>query len=323
LSRAILFLNLGGPEKLGDVKDFLYRLFQDPEIIRIKFSPLRKLVAWLIATTREKKSQALYAQIGGGSPIRKWTDLQSAGVEKLLRIAGKDVFVQTAFTCSAPLVEDVVRDLAKANVKTFMSFPLYPQYSFTTTRGAHARTRAAVQTFAPGSTLIEMPSFPTHPLFIQAHAELIQRELAENPSTERTHIVFSAHSIPEKLVTEEGDPYRDEMIQSVTGVIEKIQWKGEWTLSWQSKLGPVKWLSPSTEEVIIKLGEEGLKRVVVVPIAFVTDHIETLEELDMDLKELAHEKGIKNFIRVPGLNDSPSFLQCLADLALKRTDFWA
>src|SRR5258706_11242616 len=146
-SRAGLFLNLGGPESQSDVKSFLYRLFEDPEIIRIKFSPLRKFVAWAISTAREKKSQAMYAKIGGGSPIRKLTDEQSKGVENLLRKAGKDVVVRTAFTCSAPLVEDVVKDLSAQGVKTFLNFPLYPQYSFTTTKGAYDRTREAIKHF--------------------------------------------------------------------------------------------------------------------------------------------------------------------------------
>ena len=323
-SRAILFLNLGGPEKLSDVKSFLYRLFEDPEIIRIKFSPLRTFVAWLISTTRHKKSQGMYRLIGGGSPIRRLTDQQSEGVEKILKARNRDVWVRTAFTCSDPLVEDVVKDLAAEGVNKFLPFPLYPQYSFTTTKGAFDRPRAAVKRFAPAARLIEMPSFSTHPLFLEAHADLIRGETIKfpKPQDEEIHLIFSAHSIPKKLVTEEGDPYEKEMRETVKGVVDKVKWKGPWSLSWQSKLGPVEWLSPSTENTLIDLGEKGVKQVLIVPIAFVTDHIETLFEIDQMFAVTAKEAGIQEFHRTPGLNSHPKFLECLVELALSKKDLW-
>lgn len=322
--RAILFLNLGGPETQADVRDFLYRLFSDPEIIRVRFSPLRKLIAWAISTSREKESKELYMKMGGGSPIRRLTDQQSAATEKILAAKGFQAMVRTAFTCSAPLVEDVVKDLAAQGVRTFLNFPLYPQYSLTTTKGAHDRTRAAVEKLAPGAKLFEIHSWPTHPSFVQAHADLINGEAAkfDGGADAETHLVFSAHSIPERLVTELGDPYKKQMIESAEAIVKKAAWKGPWTLAWQSKLGPIKWLEPATKDVVEQLGKAGTKRVLVDPIAFVTDHIETLVELDEELAETAKESGVKEFRRVRGLNDDPTFISALADIASAQKDFW-
>src|SRR5438128_1380662 len=143
-SRAVLFLNLGGPETLRDVKPFLYQLFVDPEIIRIQFTPLRKLVAWLISTMRASSSQKMYLNIGGGSPIRRLTDQQAEAVEHALKIQGHSIWVRTAFSCSVPFIEDVVKNIAAQGVDDFLALPLYPQYSLTTTKGALERTRAAV-----------------------------------------------------------------------------------------------------------------------------------------------------------------------------------
>jgi ferrochelatase len=315
--RAILLLNLGGPETPADVKPFLYRLFVDPEIIRIRFTPARALVAWLIATLREKKSKALYAQIGGGSPIRRLTDEQASALEASLKIAGRPAEVRTAFTCSRPLVEEVVKDLAARGVKNFLALPLYPQYSFTTTKGSLDRVRQAVKRFAPGASLQEIRSYPTQPDFLAAHADLIQAALRTfpNPRAESVHLLFSAHSIPEKLVTELGDTYKQEVEASSAGIVTALGWKGPWSLAWQSRLGPVKWLEPSTVDALRALGAQGVRQVLVVPVAFVTDHIETLSEIDIEFKEVAEEAGIKEFRRTPGLNAHPLFIKALAAVA--------
>jgi ferrochelatase len=325
--RAILFLQLGGPETLDDVPGFLYRLFSDPDVIRVRPALLRKAIAASIALARQKASRALYASIGGGSPIRRLTDLQSSGVERLLRAsgdAGRDVLVRTAMTCSAPLVEDVVRDLASRGVRKFLAFPLYPQYSLTTTKGALHRSREAVARLAPGASLFELSSWPTQPLFVQAHADSIREELARfpDPRAEATHLLFSAHSIPKKLVTKEGDPYPNEVEASVRAIVERLGWSGPVSLAYQSKLGPVEWLGPPTLEVLRELGRKHQKQVLVVPIAFVTDHVETLQEIDQLFAGAARAAGIEHFRRTPGLNDRPVFLRALADLALSVAPFW-
>lgn len=322
--RAILFLQLGGPETLEEVPAFLYRLFSDPDVIRVRPALLRKAIATAIALGRKKASRALYASIGGGSPIRRLTEQQATGTEALLRADGRDAVVRTAMTCSAPVVEDVVRGLAAEGVDRFLALPLYPQYSLTTTKGALERSRAAVRKFAPGASLHELGSFPTHPLFVDAHAEGVREQVAQfpDPRPEAIHLVFSAHSIPKKLVTKEGDPYASEVEASVRAILARLGWAGASTLAYQSKLGPIEWLGPPTSAVLAELGRRRERQVLVVPIAFATDHVETLQEIDQLFAGQAREAGIAHFRRTPGLNDRPTFLRALEDLARSVQPFW-
>jgi len=325
VNRAILFLQLGGPETLDDVRGFLYRLFSDPDVITVRSNLLRKAIAASIALGRQKASRALYASIGGGSPIRRLTEEQARGVEAVLRGAGRDAVVRAAMTCSAPLVEDVVADLAASGVDRFLALPLYPQYSLTTTKGSLERSRAAVARSAPRARLFETGSFPTHPLFVEAHAEGIREELARfpDPRPEAVHLLFSAHSIPKKLVDRKGDPYQREIEASAAAIRDRLGWTGPSTLAYQSKLGPVEWLGPATIDVIGKLGAAGEKQVLVVPIAFVTDHVETLYEVDQLFGDAARRAGVVHFRRTAGLNARPTFLRALADVASSVEDFWA
>jgi protoporphyrin/coproporphyrin ferrochelatase len=324
VKRAILFLQLGGPEKLSEVRGFLYRLFSDPEVIRVKSDVLRKFIAASIALTRGGTSKKMYAKIGGGSPIRRLTDEQSSGVERLLREAGKDAVVRTAMTCSRPLVEDVVKELAKEAFDRFLAFPLYPQYSLTTTKGALDRVRESVRKFAPGAALFEVGSFPEEPGFLAAHTEQIQTGLASFPdrSPGATLVLFSAHSIPKKLVVEENDPYEREVQETVAAISSALGSGHRTGLAYQSKLGPVEWLGPAMVDVIPELGRKGEKQVLVVPIAFVTDHIETLFEIDQLFADAARAAGIAHFRRTPGLNSHPKFLEGLTRLALAQEGFW-
>jgi ferrochelatase len=323
--RAILFLQLGGPETLAEVPRFLYRLFSDPEVIRVRPALARRAIAAAIALARQRASKKLYASIGGGSPIRRWTEAQAAGVESLLRRDGRDVVVRAAMTCSNPLVEEVVAGLARDGVRRFLAFPLYPHYSLTTTKGSLDRARSAVDRFAPGAQCDELGSWPTHPLFVEAHAELIREAVAgfSDPRLEAVHLLYSAHSIPRKLVTDAGDPYPREVEASVRAINACLGDRAPWTLAYQSKLGPVEWLGPSTLEVLGQLGRRGLSQVLAIPIAFVTDHVETLYEIDQLFGEEARRAGIAEFRRTPGLNDRPTFLRALAEIARSREDFWS
>jgi ferrochelatase len=323
-SRAILFLQLGGPENLDEVPGFLYRLFSDPDVIRVRPAILRKAIAGTIAVARRNTSRRLYASIGGGSPIRRLTEEQAAGVERLLRARGREVVARAAMNCSAPFVEDVVEELSRSGVDRFLALPLYPQYSLTTTKGALERSRAAVERHAPKARLFETRSWPTHPLFIEAHAEAIREEIARfpDPRPEAVHILFSAHSIPKKLVTREGDPYQSEIEASVRAIRERTGGRSPWTLAYQSKLGPVEWLGPATLDILGELGRRGEKQVLAVPIAFVTDHVETLYEIDQLFGEEAKKAGIPHFRRTPGLNSRPTLLRALEDIVLARAEFW-
>ena len=323
--RAILFLQLGGPETLKEVPGFLYRLFSDPDVIRVRPGLLRKAIAASIALARKRTSRKLYASIGGGSPIRRLTEEQAGGVERLLQGKGRDVLVRAAMNCSAPFVEDVVRELAALGIRRFLAFPLYPQYSLTTTKGALERSQEAVRRYAPSAQLTELGSWPTHPLFVEAHAESIREGIAKfpDPRAEAVHLLFSAHSIPKKLVTHEGDPYASEVEASVRAIVSRLGSRSSSTLAYQSKLGPVEWLGPATLDVIGELGRRGEKQVLAVPIAFVTDHVETLYEIDQLFAEAARRAGIPEFRRTPGLNSRPTFLRALEDLILSQTDFWS
>jgi ferrochelatase len=322
--RAILFLQLGGPETLKDVPSFLYRLFSDPDVIRVKPAILRKAIAASIALARKGASRKLYAAIGGGSPIRRWTEAQAAGVEKILRDSGRDVFVRAAMTCSAPFVEDVVADLAGQGVKRFLALPLYPHYSLTTTKGALERSRAAVARVGRSLALDELGSWPTHPGFVGAHAETIREEMAlfPDPRPESVHLLYSAHSIPKKLVTREGDPYPREVEASVAAINAALGGRSPSSLAYQSKLGPVEWLGPPTLGAIGQLARRGTAQVLVIPIAFVSDHIETLYEIDQLFADEAKRAGIPHFRRTTGLNDRPTFLRALADIAAASPTFW-
>ncbi len=322
--RAVLFLQLGGPETLAEVPSFLYRLFSDPDVIRVRPAILRKAIAASIALARKSASRKLYASIGGGSPIRRWTESQAAGVEKILRDGGQDVVVRAAMTCSAPLVEDVVADLARSGVRRFLALPLYPHYSLTTTKGALERSRAAVRRFARGAELEELGSWPTHPGFVAAHAETIREGIRSfpDPRPESVHLLYSAHSIPKKLVTREGDPYPSEVEASIAAINAALGGKSPWSLAYQSKLGPVEWLGPPTLDEIGRLGRSGARQVLAIPIAFVSDHVETLYEIDQLFGDEARRAGIPEFRRTPGLNDRPTFLRALADVALSRDTFW-
>jgi len=322
--RAVLFLQLGGPATLEEVPGFLYRLFSDPDVIRVRPALLRKAIAAAIAIGRKKASRALYASIGGGSPILPLTREQADGVERILREEGRDVVCRAAMNCSAPLVEDVVRELAASGVDRFLALPLYPQYSLTTTKGALERSRDAVDASAPRAQFHEIGSWPTHPLFVQAHADSIREQLArfEDPRPEAVHLLFSAHSIPKKLVTRSGDPYASEIEASVRAILASLAWNGPWSLAYQSKLGPVEWLGPPTLDVIRDLGRARTRQVLAVPIAFVTDHVETLYEIDQLFGEEARAAGIEQFRRTPGLNSRPTFLRALADLVRSAEGFW-
>jgi ferrochelatase len=322
--RAILFLQLGGPETLKDVPSFLYRLFSDPDVIRVKPAILRKAIAASIAFARKGASRKLYAAIGGGSPIRRWTEAQAAGVEKILRDSGRDVFVRAAMTCSAPFVEDVVADLAGQGVKRFLALPLYPHYSLTTTKGALERSRAAVARVGRSLALDELGSWPTHPGFVGAHAETIREEMAlfPDPRPESVHLLYSAHSIPKKLVTKEGDPYPREVEASVAAIDAALGRRSPSSLAYQSKLGPVEWLGPPTLEAIGQLARRGTALVLVIPIAFVSDHFVTHYDIDQLFADEAKRAGIPHFRRTTGLNDRPTFLRALADIAASSPTFW-
>jgi ferrochelatase len=313
----IVLLNLGGPADLDAVEPFLTRLFQDPEIFQL---PFQATTGRWFARLRTPKVRANYAAIGGGSPIRRWTEVQADGLAAQLarRMAAAGPFkVYIAFRYAEPLSETTLRQMQADGVERAVALTLYPQYSCTTTGSSLNELWRASQrlglTRAFWWSVIDR--WPTHPGFVQAMVDSVHTGLDQYPPAERDDVLllFSAHSLP-LYVIERGDPYPQEVGASVQAVMERLGFSHEYLLAYQSQVGPIKWLGPQTEQVIRQLGRRRRRNVLVVPIAFVSDHIETLSEIDREYAELARAVGLTGFQRAPALNDSPALQQALAEL---------
>jgi protoporphyrin/coproporphyrin ferrochelatase len=315
MKTGVLLFNLGGPEKLADVRPFLYKLFSDPEIIRVKFTPLRKTIAWTIATLRHKKSEGYYRQIGGGSPLRRLTEEQAASLKAELQKRGHDVETFVGMCTWHPFFSETLQRIEKVQLDRLVILPLFPQFSVTTTGSGFA---ALQELLAKRPNIQKMDvrwvrSWQDQPTYVEAFAKLIEHELAGFPEPGKTHLLFSAHSIPESYV-KNGDPYLDQTKQSIERIMDRLGRQNSYQLSFQSKIGPVKWLEPSTNDVIIDLGKRAIRDVLVIPISFVSEHIETLYELDILYKHVAEEAEVTNFRRVPALNSDPVFIRALAEI---------
>jgi len=319
MKTGVLVFNLGGPETLRDVKPFLYRLFSDPEIIRIRFAPLRKLLAYTIATLRRKKSEGYYAQIGGGSPIRRLTEDQARALEEELKRRGHDAQTFVGMCAAPPFLEEAIDRAVQSQLNQLIILPLFPQFSTTTTGSGFPVLRRLMES-RPQFKSIDVRwvrEWFDHPVYIESFALAIERELRRNKDPEKVHILFSAHSIPESYV-KQGDPYLDQTEKTVRLIMVRLQKMGYTNthqLAFQSKVGPQKWLSPMTSDVIADLGKSRIRDVLVVPISFVSEHSETLYELDILYKKSAEQAGITNFRRVAAPNSDPTFIRALADIA--------
>ena len=316
----VLLLNLGGPERIQDVKPFLYNLFSDPEIIRLPVAAMQKPFAWLISSLRSGKSQQAYRSIGGGSPLRRITKQQARELQSNLRQKGVDATSYVAMRYWHPFTESAVADLKADGVDQVVVLPLYPHFSISTS-GSSFRELQRLRNTDPAFSRLPIRcirSWYDHPGYIQALANLIAREIlaCEDPAT--AHIFFSAHGVPKSYVEDAGDPYQLEIVACSKLILEQLRQQlghsNPFTLAYQSRVGPVEWLKPYTEDALQELGEQGVKDLVVVPISFVSEHIETLEEIDIDYRELATAAGVKNFRRVPALDTDPAFIAALTDL---------
>ena len=316
----VLLLNLGGPEQIEDVGPFLYNLFSDPEIIRLPIPALQKPLAWLISTLRSGKSQEAYRSIGGGSPLRRITDQQARELQSELRQRQVQATTYVAMRYWHPFTESAVADIKADAVDEVVVLPLYPHFSISTS-GSSFRELQRLREADPAFSRLPIRcirSWYDHPGYVLAMAELIAREVQEcnDPTTAR--IFFSAHGVPKSYVEEAGDPYQQH-IEACTDLImtelaRQLGHGNPFTLAYQSRVGPVEWLQPYTDEALVELGEQGVKELVVVPISFVSEHIETLEEIDIEYREIATEAGITTFRRVPALDTYPTFIRGLADL---------
>jgi protoporphyrin/coproporphyrin ferrochelatase len=309
---AIVLFQLGGPDTQAAVEPFLYNLFCDPDIINFPGSFLaRKPLAKLISMLRSKAIRQRYARIGG-SPIRRLTEQQARALEAALRphISARAI---VAMRYWHPDTSEAIAALASAPFDELVLLPLYPQYSFATTRSSLTEWN---RLYKPRVPIRVIDHFFDHPDYIAAIAERINGVLQQLPIPEEVQLVFSAHGLPMALV-EKGDPYPSQIKDTVRLVRELGAWPNPHVLCFQSKVGPQKWLQPSLTGTIGRLAGEGVRRVLIVPIAFLTEHIETLHEINIEAREHAHSLGIADFHMMPALNDSPLLIRALADIVLR------
>jgi len=318
----VVLFQLGGPDSLEAVEPFLYNLFCDPDIIDFPFARLaREPLARLVSARRARRVQGHYAQIGGKSPIRELTELQASRLECELRNS-LEACVFVAMRYWHPLTEEAVRQVLDHQIRTLVLLPLYPQYSVVTTGSSlHEWERRFPRGYSVDVRTVR--DYHNHPIYIQALVERINEGLAEFRKTNGSalrlppdvHLLFSAHGVPESII-KAGDPYQAQIEATVGLVRERGGWPNPHSICYQSRSGPGRWLGPSLHEALQGLASTRHERILVVPISFVSDHVETLYEINIEARELAERLCIQHFHVTQGLNDSPTFIRALADLVL-------
>jgi len=302
----LVLLNLGGPERVADVRPFLYNLFSDRLIIRLGPAFLQRPLAWLIAKRRAPKSQGYYRQIGGGSPLNAITKAQCQALETALAPQA-NFRVGMVMRYWHPFADEVLPGLLAQGISKLVALTLYPHYSIATTGSSLIDLKAYLAAQAPTVDLLPIESWPDAPGYIDCLAQRIH-DLAGDG----TEVVYSAHSLPVKFIAE-GDPYVDHLKRTIAAIEAKTAQRGH--LCFQSRSGPVEWLAPSTPETIERLAGQGCRRIVMVPISFVSDHVETLCEIDLQYRELAASLGVE-LVRTPSLNTDPAFIATLKGLVV-------
>ncbi|MEZ5690083.1 MAG: ferrochelatase [Rickettsiales bacterium] len=315
---AVILFNLGGPDEIRSIKPFLFNLFYDPAIISLN-NPMRWLLAKFISSNRTPKAKKIYNKIGGKSPILEQTNAQAQALEEELSYKneqeGREYRVFTCMRYWHPMSDTVAKNVKKYNPDNIILLPLYPQFSTTTTASSFddwERAASKVELDAPTSKIC---CYPTDLGFIASHARLIKDAYWRASETGKPRVLFSAHGLPEKVI-EKGDPYQfqvEKTVEMITQVlaIEEL----DYSICYQSKVGRLKWLSPSTEDEIKKAGTEEIP-LLIVPVSFVSEHSETLVELDIEYRELADKWGVTGYVRVPTLGVDSMFIETLADLCL-------
>jgi ferrochelatase len=323
MKTGIALINFGGPWTLGDVKPFLYRLFANPSVLVGVPTPLRQLVAYAIAQVKGPSSVECYKLIGGGSPQLTWTEEQARGLRGLLGGDGEgnggefdEVRVEVGMRSAEPSIESALRRLKEWGAGRLVVLPLFPQFSTTTTGTCLEEVRDALGRLRWSPLTHEIRNWPDH----AGYARLLRRTVDEavwqaererGDADEVIHVLFSAHSLPLKIV-ERGDPYEQDVRRTVGAVAEGLE--HSWSLCFQSRNGRMPWLQPYTEDELSRLGREGVRRVVVVPVSFVSDHIETLYELDMLYREHALRHGVTHYYRARAFNGDPEFPRVLRSI---------
>jgi ferrochelatase len=313
----VVLLNMGGPDSIGAVRPFLFRLFSDRELIPLPAGAITQPVfAWIVSGLRARKVREYYREIGGGSPIGTITEAQRYALENALRDAGGNYKVYVGMRYWHPLSKHAALAMRDDGVARVIALPLYPQYCGATTGSGLKDLRRWLARAGCSFPLTEVRSYPEHPKYVAALSETVSDALRE-AGPEGAFLLFSAHGVPQALI-DRGDPYRSETEATVAAVMRSFPGIPH-ALSWQSRVGRAEWLAPDTVEEVSRLAREGGRKLVVVPVSFVSDHIETLHEIDIRLAAHAREMGIQSFLRARALNDSPSFIDALKDIVLETT----
>ena len=313
----IVLFNLGGPLENADVKPFLSNLFSDPAIINLP-SFLRLPLEYFIASRREKSAQANYQLMGGGSPILAQTEAQAKALQSRLEALLPDCHfrVSIAMRHWHPLTEAAVADMEELEADDIVLLPLYPQFSTTTTGSSLKRFKTLYEGLAKVRAVC---CYPTDQAFIQSHVKLIQEEVEKRNISTGYRILFSAHGLP-KSVIKKGDPYQSQIEASVAAIMKGLEGstasKFAHTISYQSRVGPLEWIGPSTPEAIGLAGQVG-ESILLVPISFVSEHIETLVELDREYAHMAAISGVRDYVRVPTIGLSEAYIDSLSQSVIR------
>jgi protoporphyrin/coproporphyrin ferrochelatase len=309
----VVLFQLGGPDSLESIEPFLYNLFCDPDIIDFPFARIaRQPLAKLIAVSRAKHVAHHYAEIGGKSPILEFTRRQAVALETRLR-QDYDARVVVAMRYWRPFTQEAITELARHAPDEIVLLPLYPQYSKTTTGSSVNEWNRRFHPNGWNPAVHVITEFYRDPAYIESVVSAIRNSLGQFANPRDIDMVFSAHSVPMSVI-EKGDPYQRQIEETVDLVWARGGWLARRHVCYQSKVGASKWLRPSMHETLKRLAAEGSKNVLVIPISFVSDHVETLHEIDIEHREQARSLGITNYCMVPGLNDSPEFIEALAGL---------
>jgi ferrochelatase len=308
LKTAVVILNLGGPDSLEAIEPFLFNLFSDRDIFKLPFG--QKLFAKIISSRRAPKVAEEYKLIGGKSPINDWTELQRKMLEEKLRRYDSNISVFTAMRYWNPITNDVANNIKSQNFERIVLLPLYPHYSISTTGSSFNEWDRCFK--ASKEKVYKVNNYQTNPSYISALNERINKTILRFPKETKNDIqlVFSAHGTPISMV-KSGDPYSHQIKDTIDAVMKERDYSHPHHLCFQSKVGPVKWLTPATDTMIEDLSKQGKKHLLIIPISFVSDHVETLFELDIEYRHVADENNIENYIVMEGLNDSELFINAL------------
>ncbi len=317
---AVVLFNLGGPDRLESVQPFLFNLFNDPAIINLP-QPLRWVIAKLISSRRAPIAQEIYEMLGGGSPLLANTEAQADALRDAVVAKGcragaggaAEVRCFIAMRYWHPLTEEAVAEVQAWKPDRILLLPLYPQYSTTTTESSIRAWRQAAKKANLAVPTATVCCYPVLDGFVKASAGLLRQSLHTVPAGRRPRVLFSAHGLPQKVI-DGGDPYQFQVEQTASAIVDALpDEKFDWTVCYQSRVGPLEWIKPYTEDEIRRAGKEGVP-LMVMPIAFVSEHSETLVELDIEYRELAEEAGVPGYERVPTVSSDPFFITGLADL---------